>query len=304
MAESCQQSNYSYKDALLNNAKSKSSSSTSPPPSDANDIIIVDNIEDDNEVDDDNVACGSSYNIIMNTQPFSTPYLKINSFNNFLFYDVIKYISRIKYLIDIEGFRVGTQFMAKELGILDMDNYSVWSRYFAVGNFSALSARDRRQVIYLTNNVHGLRYEDEHDDEPQSAICEYVKILASHAASENRLIAYKGGHYELDIISNVGYAHCAFNIESLGCPRFEFIANTQKEWLRDGMIHKCLRHINPRGILTPRPSELKSGIRKRILHCPRVELWCFMLWLNWLRFQYNNNHHHNNNSNNNNHLSK
>lgn len=191
-------------------------------------------------------------------------------------------VSRIKYLIDIEGFRVGTRFMVKELGILDMDERLVWSRYFAVGRFSDLTTADRRQAIYVTNNVHGLRYEDRPGDESQEMVHDLVRRLAKRAANEGRLVAYKGGHYERDLLREVGYGDCAFNIEALGCPRFELLANEHEDWYIMGKQYQCKRHVTPKGVLPPRAAEFRAGVRKRILHCPRVELWCFMLWLDGL----------------------
>lgn len=186
---------------------------------------------------------------------------------------------RLKYIIDIEGFRVNGKFYAKELGVIDVDNESVWSIYYKVGSFAKLNQQDRNQAIYLTNNVHGLRFEDEEDDEDQSSLLEDIRYLAERASYLGRCIGYKGGHYERDLLESLGYGRYAYNIEILGCPRFEYIANMCLSWYERAKKHQCSRHVNPSGILPPRPSEIRSGVHTRVLHCPRVELYCFLLWL-------------------------
>lgn len=173
----------------------------------------------------------------------------------------------IKYLIDADGFEVDGEFKTKELAIGDMDCNTVKLFYFKIGEFRSLSRKNQRYVAWVRNNIHGLKYQDYIGDLDQSHLLDIMRSLAEAAARENRFIAFKGGHFERDLLIKVGFGHLAFNIELLGCPKLEvLLTQYDKSYIEDAMRHQCGRH---------------GAIRSKILsitvpHCPRMEVRCFM----------------------------
>lgn len=171
----------------------------------------------------------------------------------------------IKYLLDVDGFTVSGKFLPKEMAVMDLDTGIVENQRYRVGNFYKLNDRDRKQALYVKNNIHGLKFSDERADLPQYRVLERVRELCAQAEIVDRKVGYKGGHYESDILREIGYAHVGFNIEYLDCPKFETIITHNPQWYDDAKIYGCGRHFIRDTRKTP--------------HCPTIELLCFAKWL-------------------------
>lgn len=173
--------------------------------------------------------------------------------------------NKIKYLLDVEGFFVNKRFLIKELAYLDLDDVDerIASYYFRVGSFLDLRAGDRRQARYLFRHVHGLPFLDFPEDHEQSDAVDLIRYLCENARHMGRLVAYKGGNIERDIIRRLGYGDLAYNIELLGCPTYANLVSFYGESVSRAVQRRdvCARH---------------TGIRRTAMpHCPRAELRYF-----------------------------
>lgn len=171
-------------------------------------------------------------------------------------------MSRLGYLIDVDGFEVNSKFLVKELAVGCFDNNLITVFCFKVGKFSKLSAAQRSSVSWVTRHIHGLKFSDLPSDLPQSDVSVEIEALCVSAERRGVLIGYKGGHYELDILKSLGYAHLGFNIEQLGCPKLEVLFQKYP----NALDYQCENHM-------PITKTIKN---LTIAHCPRMELYCFM----------------------------
>lgn len=183
----------------------------------------------------------------------------------------------IKFIIDAEYFCIDSTKLVKELGVLDVDSGQAHCRYYQVCKikrpdgsykrlrFFDLSSRDRYQIIWIKNYKTGLMFEDLPHDEPQENFMHYIRELGDIA--NGRLIAYKGGTLERDLLHQLGIP--SINVETLGCPRFDQIVDTHPEWF-DATL-QCGRHV--------KRNRAQDIPKQRVTHCPRTELNCFYKWL-------------------------
>lgn len=175
--------------------------------------------------------------------------------------------NKLRYLIDADGFHVNGVFLVKELAVCDMLTQRIVLHRFRVGKFNKLPEQTRKQVVWLRNNIHGLDFIDGPLDAPQSEVDTVISTLAYNAHKNNELIGYKGGQYELDMLSRCGYGFLGINIELFGCPRLDILI-AQNQNLTHYM---CTHH---------RPLRKKS----KVSHCPQMEVMYFMVYLMKINF--------------------
>lgn len=177
---------------------------------------------------------------------------------------------KIKYIFDCDGFSYSGRFELKEIAIGNLDTSEI-ELYHAklTKNFNQLTGKQKRGVCYCTYNLHGMDYSNERGDLPLGAIYDLLENYCIDADSNGRLIGYKGGHYELDILKKLNYAHLAVNIETFGCPRFDILCSTLDNTSRFFTRYaQCGKHRKLR----------KS---QAVVHCSRVEIAYF------IQFMYN-----------------
>lgn len=164
-------------------------------------------------------------------------------------------IKLINFIFDVDGFEIDGKFLTKELAIVNLKTKEVKSYTFKVGEFSELSKKNKKTVLWLTKNVHGLRFEDSPNDRPQSEVYDIVYEYCLKALLNDQFIGYKGGHYEKDILEHLNHGSLGVNIESYGCPKVEKLVDEESK------KYMCDKHVSDN------------------VHCPKVEVFCFMRYL-------------------------
>lgn len=172
---------------------------------------------------------------------------------------------RIAYIIDMDGFQLDQKFLVKELAVATLNENRVESYYYKVGNYYELTEYNQRQVRFVKNHIHGLLFKDLPGDEEQAAVWDRVESLAEQADMVDARIAYKGGHFEKDILKKLGYAHLGFNLEDLDCPKVEKLLAQMPYHLDES----CNRH----GRIMPLRNK---NVGLVAAHCPKMEVRCFM----------------------------
>lgn len=121
-------------------------------------------------------------------------------------------------------------------------------------------------ILFTCISVIGLEFDD--DGMPQEALVQYYINIAKDAHARKGYVAYKEGHLEKDILVNIGYGHLAFNLEDMGCPKFEILLKEHPLWRNE--VHDCGRHSK---VMDPHTYNVKTA------HCPAVEVYCFWKYL-------------------------
>lgn len=166
--------------------------------------------------------------------------------------------SKFSYLIDTEGFFVNGQYHVKELAVYDFVTETSRVYHFRLPyKFNELSFNDKRCVKYVSRNVHGIRFENWSNDLERRMLYLRLEDLIDRSRWMDKLICYKGGHWEKELLSVLGY-HDAVNIEQFNCPRYETLCMTNKR------SEGCGRHVKN---------------THKIMHCSKNEVEVFGRWL-------------------------
>lgn len=178
----------------------------------------------------------------------------------------------LSYLVDVDGFHVDGKFLPKELAYCNMKTGDVKLFRFKVGSMKRLSGRDRFQANWVQRHLHGLRFEDAPLDMPQSNVPAVLGVICEEAYKSDHFIGYKGGHIEYDLLASLGFTALAYNIEDLGCPRFDELAAaaTREDYLTNKVI--CTYH-------KPVQSKHDKTTTKTIPHCPSLEVQLFRQYI-------------------------
>ena len=168
-------------------------------------------------------------------------------------------MEKICAVIDLEGFQLNSMggFHVRELGFCDWACYRKGSvAYETFGRFIDLPKEDRKNVAFVTNQIHGLPY----SPAPQENACapwlidDHVRAIYQQAKTRQRdHIGYKGGHVEKDLLERLNIP--SYNLEEDGCPPF-------RKMKRLAGVKDCGHHRNP-----------------RVHHCPKVECEHFVCWM-------------------------
>lgn len=169
----------------------------------------------------------------------------------------------VKYIFDFDGFTINKEFKCKEVAYIETDTQQTFSYGVKLNlNKKNLSVKDRKHAWYCTNFVHGLEFMDYDSDYSQEEINRIIKSLSINAEKDGRLLAYKGGHYELDLFNKLEIRNIV-NLEELGCPKFDDLI-VMIEYKPD-VIQNCGYHL-----------ELKHC--RKVAHCPLLEVYIFNKW--------------------------
>lgn len=188
---------------------------------------------------------------------------------------------QIAFIVDLDGFILCPStrtsgkspiFLCREAAIINCRTLTVELYYFRLDrSYDSLSPADRQRVRHARNYCHGLEFSDDPTNPrelPQHYLLELIKHYAEKAARQNQLIAYKGGHVELDIFRQLTVTNY-FNLEDLQCPPFNVLYATPQKWLwGDDCLHdiaSCSLHTRVQ--------------HRKPVHCAAVEVYYFALWL-------------------------
>ena len=155
-------------------------------------------------------------------------------------------------VIDKNGFVIERKFYCKELGLLKVGDDTARSYFFDLGiQWCKLTEKDRRSCAYLIRHIHKLPFEvpDGVRAFKLSALNEIViKFYYQARRSRDSAIAYKGGHFEKDLLERLGVP--SVNLERFGCQKAsELIGDLV--WLET-----CGHHL----------------VKDAYFHCPQVEV--------------------------------
>ena len=168
-------------------------------------------------------------------------------------------MEQIVGVIDMDGFVINKTFYCKELGVLKVGKDEGDSYLFDIGiRWHDLTSQQQKHCMFLTRNIH----------KPPSGVprgtnpiplsnlnsivkCFYDSVKLNNLSS----IAYKGGHFERDLLQRLQIP--SVNLEDFGCPKAEFLS--------DGLVwlETCGHHLGTHAYQ----------------HCPKVDVEAFGKWL-------------------------
>ena len=163
-------------------------------------------------------------------------------------------MEEITLIIDLEGFRLSSGFIFRELGWCTMQGENDSQHFYSRVRYRDLNVKDRRTVNYVYKHIHGLRFEAAFREAalPQRDVEAVIRALY-----RGGVVAYKGGHLEKDLLDNMGLP--SFNLEECGCPKAEFL------WLAGYTAEKSCGH--------------HKAANTQFIHCPKQETFLFFQWL-------------------------
>ena len=169
-------------------------------------------------------------------------------------------MEEITLIIDLEGFRLSSGFIVRELGWCTMQGENDSQHFYSRLRYRDLNYKDRRTVKCVYHHVHGLRFEASFQEAalPQRDLEGVIRALY-----RGGVVAYKGGHLEKDLLDKMGLP--SVNLEEFGCPKADSLYGYPP--LRD--------HCYPPG--------KSCGHHKqdtfKFIHCPKQETFLFFQWL-------------------------
>jgi hypothetical protein len=92
-------------------------------------------------------------------------------------------------------------------------------------------------------------------NQPTVPLFRLPDIIKEFFSEPDALVAYKGGHFEKDLLHRVGIP--SINLESSGFPKAELLFKDL------GWVETCGHHLTPNAYH----------------HCPKVEVGAFAMWL-------------------------
>ena len=133
-------------------------------------------------------------------------------------------------VLDLEGFKLKSlEFIIKELSLCSSYNDTMFFKLPL--KFADLSAHDRQTFILLTNNLHGLDWDE--DDIP---CCDLKTICLSFSFRFTRKNFFAKGIEKCELLSKL-LQRTVYNLEDLNCPRISEIISEEQ-------VSSCYLHSN------------------------------------------------------------
>jgi hypothetical protein len=162
-------------------------------------------------------------------------------------------------IIDLDGFCIQKTFFCRELGVITHgDTYGTSFHFNTPLQFAKLSEKDKIQVKYVQECIHGLSLGDNKALDQHMVNVIVKRFYEAYRIDTNSVIAYKGGSFERTLLEKLGIP--SFNLELLGCPKAENIYH-EMVWLECCGQHTLLKNKN-----------------ETYKHCPRVEVEAYLHW--------------------------
>ena len=134
-------------------------------------------------------------------------------------------------VLDFEGFKLKSPgFIIKELSLCSSYNDTIFFKPPPL-KFADLPAHDRQTVIWLTNNLHGLDW-----DEGDIPYCDLKIICVSFSFRFTRKNFFAKGIEKCELLSKF-LQKTFYNLEDLNCPRISEIISEEK-------VPSCYLHSN------------------------------------------------------------
>ena len=138
-----------------------------------------------------------------------------------LFYHSYTTMEKEVGILDMDGYTVERKFYCKQLGMLKVGDAYVKSIFFDTGlRWSNLSEKDIRSAVYVRTCIHKLPFGVPTEFKPVDfAILVGSSVIFTiwSRSTKESLLAYKGGHIERDLLERLNIL--SINLETLGCPK-------------------------------------------------------------------------------------
>ena len=133
-------------------------------------------------------------------------------------------------VLDLEGFKLKSLgFIIKELSLCSSYNDTIFFK--PPLKFADLPTHDRQTVIWLTNNLHGLDW-----DEGDIPYCDLKTICLSFSFRFTRKNFFAKGIEKCELLSKL-LQKTVYNLEDLNCPRISEIISEEQ-------VPSCYHHSN------------------------------------------------------------
>lgn len=164
-------------------------------------------------------------------------------------------MDNITGVIDMDGFTINKIFYCKELACIRKGQTYATSTLFDLGlQWKDLSEKDKKAARFVERYIHKIRFTSP-PNQPTVPLFRLPDIVKEFFSEPDALVAYKGGHFEKDLLRRVGIP--SINLESSGCPKAELLFKDL------GWVETCGHHLTPNAYH----------------HCPKVEVEAFAMWL-------------------------
>lgn len=178
---------------------------------------------------------------------------------------------RLTHILDLDGFILEDGFRCKEMALVEVGSGRLLFEHYRLDKpYEELSPRDKSNVKYVTNAVHGLPYANtKYDNLDQSQLLESVRfaICSGPYALEDVVVGYKGGNLERRLLDELQIQ--SVNMELLDCPRFNTLFDSLHH---DKHLRTCYMN-DTAAIQCPLHTNHRSG-----LHCAKHEVCMFRRW--------------------------
>ena len=160
-------------------------------------------------------------------------------------------------IIDLDGFMVSKQFMARELGWSTIRGVAKSIHFELPLPYACLSPQNKKTVNYVRDHVHALPFDSRPEEYAVDLeLLNHVvqSLYKNHRVDHRSVVAFKGGHVEQDLLKQLGIPFV--DLEKYDCPKV-------KDLLVHGFqpIEDCGQHLHSH------------------THCPKVESQLFWQWL-------------------------
>ena len=176
-------------------------------------------------------------------------------------------MEQIVGVLDMDGFVLGKTFYCKELGVLKVGEDEGRSFFFDIGvHWHELTRKQQRHCMFLTRNIHKLPFGVSRGTNafPLSDLnaivkCFYDSVKSSHLST----IAYRGGHFERDLLQHLQIP--SINLEHFCRPKAEFLFDRWFGWKHAVTI---LAHIPTSIVQRLKSKHLENGYAtEKLLSC-------------------------------------
>ena len=141
-----------------------------------------------------------------------------------------KVLGRVCVTIAQDGFMIDGRFHCRKLGWANRRNESGNVKFTMPCRFSDLKDDNKRNVKYVAKRIIGLSFDDGPRESPFGLECLSGMVQTIYLQSKSKewdCVAYKGGHFERDLLESLGIP--AINLEDFGCPEVQGI---DRNWVR------------------------------------------------------------------------
>ena len=119
-------------------------------------------------------------------------------------YSLHSNMDNITGVIDMDGFTINKIFYCKELACIRKGQTYATSTLFDLGlQWKDLSEKDKKAARFVERYIHKIRFTSP-PNQPTVPIFRLPDIVKEFFSEPDALVAYKGGHFEKDLLRRVG----------------------------------------------------------------------------------------------------